>query len=496
MQGSLRSRHTDDGWVVDIGDRDGDSVCIALRPAAAGVALILAVDLDGGCASEIRRWRKAQPVECAVDVGHRTGEDHGRVGGPIAGDEAQPRGAIQGQRPIGGSQRDLHHPACGIDIADTDLVPVAGGEDQRPVLAHRLRPWHRVHRRVIDATHGHGGVVVGAGPAVPVGEPIAHGAGPGRGRTGIRILIGDVLHQGRDRRGGRADVERDDEIAPAAAAGDRPDGHAAIGDVGAAHADLAGAGALIADREHVLRAVAAGREGDGERAAVEVGAVYIADERVAALLEHHGPGAFAVCETVTAQVRDGRRVIDGADGDGGVVVGAGPAVPVGEPIAHGAGPGRGRTGIRILIGDVLHQGRDRRGGRADVERDDEIAPAAAAGDRPDGHAAIGDVGAAHADLAGAGALIADREHVLRAVAAGREGDGERAAVEVRRIHIADRGVAALLDHHRASVFVVAQAVAAQVGYRRRGIRRRRVADLERHVLARERRPVRVDPIPA
>ena len=165
------------------------------------------------------------------------------------------------------------------------------------------------NRCIVDGADRHRGVVVGAGAAVAVGQYKAHGAGTGRGYGRIRVLIGDVLDEGRDCRRRRAGVECDDEIAPAAAAGKGPDGHALIRHVGATHADLARAGALVADAQHVLGAVAAGGEAHGERARTEVDAIRIGHERVAPLLDYHDPVAFVIGQTVAAQIGDGGRVI-------------------------------------------------------------------------------------------------------------------------------------------------------------------------------------------
>ena len=150
------------------------------------------------------------------------------------------------------------------------------------------------HRRVVDAAHGHGRVVIGAGTAVPIGQHKPHSTCPGCRGIGIGILVGDVLDERRHRRGSGTAVQRNDEVAAAVTPRERADGGAAVGNVRSAHADLACTGALIANAQHILGAVTPRREAHSQSTGIQVGTIDISDHRIAALLDHHRPVAFTV----------------------------------------------------------------------------------------------------------------------------------------------------------------------------------------------------------
>ncbi len=64
-------------------------------------------------------------------------------------------------------------------------------------------------------------------------------------------------------------------------------------------------------------------------------------------------------------------------------------------------------------------------------------------------------------------MIADRQHVLGTVIARRNRDGQPPGIEVGAIYVGHQGVATLLNDHGSSAFAIAQAVAAEIGNRRR-----------------------------
>ena len=160
-----------------------------------------------------------------------------------------------------------------VHIGDPTRERTHGGAHRparRPrILRHRQAQRRvRQHRRIVHPAHGHRRVVVRAGTAVAIRQHKPHGAGAGGRRIGVGILIGDALDQRRHRRRRGIAVQRDDEVAAAAAPGAGPDGGAAIGDIAAAHADLARPGALVPNTEHILRTIAPSRNGDGQGAGI------------------------------------------------------------------------------------------------------------------------------------------------------------------------------------------------------------------------------------
>ena len=69
--------------------------------------------------------REAQAVQGGVDVGEGAGEGHRRVGGAVAGGEAQAGELLERERAVGGGQRDLKRVPGGVDVGDRDQVAVA-----------------------------------------------------------------------------------------------------------------------------------------------------------------------------------------------------------------------------------------------------------------------------------------------------------------------------------------------------------------------------------
>ncbi len=138
--------------------------------------------------------------------------------------------------------------------------------------------------------------------------------------------------------------------------------------------------------------------------------------------------------------------------------------------------------VGVLIGDVPNQCRYRRGGRTGIQRDDEVAAAAAPGEGPDGHALIGDVRPAHSDLARPRPLVADRQHIFGAVTPRRETYGQRPGIEVRRVNVGDHGIATF-DHHRLRPLAVGPTVPTQARDRRRRFARQQPNPINLRVVA-------------
>ena len=239
-----------------------------------------------------------------------------------ASDDASQRNAVP--TPEAGIQRAIGVVARQAEVIAPAAVAVPGDEDlavrlengflaelpARPEAGRGLPIPHAKGRRIVDCADRHSGVVVRTRAAVPIGQHKPHGARARRRGHPIRVLVGDVLHQCRNRRWGGIAVERDHEVTAAAATGEGPDRHAAIGDSRTAHADLARARPLVPDAEHIFGAVPAGWNGDGEGTGIEVGAVDIGHQRITALLDHHRPGAFVVAQAVAGETGDRRRIVD------------------------------------------------------------------------------------------------------------------------------------------------------------------------------------------
>ncbi len=150
--------------------------------------------------------------------------------------------------------------AVGLGVTRIGIGP-ADRPHHRPVrrvLGHRIRRKHQIRWGIVDRADRHGSVVVRAGAAVSIGEHIADGTSAGCGSGRIRIFIGDVLDQRRDRRRIGTAIQGDDEVAAVTTPGEGPDGHAAVGDARPAHADLSGARPLIPNTQHIFAAVSTG----------------------------------------------------------------------------------------------------------------------------------------------------------------------------------------------------------------------------------------------
>ena len=208
-------------------DVDRDGVDVGLRPATAGVAVVVGLDGQAGGAKEVAAGLEAQRLQRGVDISAVALEDHARVIGAGAqqhGDAAQ---AAQAEGAVDGSQGHGHQAITGVHVGDGNSVAVGGVKAQGDVLRSGLSAWHVVNRRIIDRVdvesdglgvgflatraaealvveghrqgHAGGGVLGGLeGHAVGRDEEVDIGQAAGQGQlAGIRTGHGDPHATGR-----------------------------------------------------------------------------------------------------------------------------------------------------------------------------------------------------------------------------------------------------------------------------------------------------------
>ena len=86
-------------------------------------------------------WRiEPQAVQGRVDFVDRADEGHAGIVRPVAGAEDQAGRAPQGERAVGGGQRQDDGVGARVDIADAERVAAGRGKRQRRIFAGRLVP--------------------------------------------------------------------------------------------------------------------------------------------------------------------------------------------------------------------------------------------------------------------------------------------------------------------------------------------------------------------
>src|SRR5205823_3523345 len=117
------------GRIVNRVDGDGEIVAVGLRGVPAGITKVVGGNGESGGAAEVSGGNVRESVKRGVDVGKSAAEDHGGVGGSVAGGEGETGGAGKRKDTIGDGKRDQQTAAGGVYVGNGNRVSISDVEN-------------------------------------------------------------------------------------------------------------------------------------------------------------------------------------------------------------------------------------------------------------------------------------------------------------------------------------------------------------------------------